>query len=299
MHDLPDVWRRWWDAHGERLAQSTRKNYARTEALCADLGARPDAGDVARWCGELARRFAPGTAALHRDQMRAVFSYAHAAGWVKTNPVALAPWRRPPPPEPHPVRDMDRVFPRIVAAMPDARAVALCAVVRYLGIRIEEALGLTREDFRPLGIAILRQRPHPNRWHTTQPKGRGSLRARRVLPWREPLRAFLAPVLAAPDPLVRCISPVRRVRVPFVFPYRWPELEGLRRRLARAAPEHFGPGCAWHTFRHTLAFELADSGTPLERIRDVLGHASIATTERYIGRLHGAVVAADAFAGLD
>lgn len=40
-----------------------------------------------------------------------------------------------------------------------------------------------------------------------------------------------------------------------------------------------------HGFRHTHAFELATEGTPVHVIRKQLGHASLATTERYIDHL--------------
>ena len=37
----------------------------------------------------------------------------------------------------------------------------------------------------------------------------------------------------------------------------------------------------WHDLRHEYASRLAERGVPLSQIRDLLGHASIVTTERY------------------
>jgi site-specific recombinase XerD len=37
----------------------------------------------------------------------------------------------------------------------------------------------------------------------------------------------------------------------------------------------------WHDFRHEYASRLVERGVPLAQVRDLLGHASIATTERY------------------
>jgi site-specific recombinase XerD len=45
-----------------------------------------------------------------------------------------------------------------------------------------------------------------------------------------------------------------------------------------------------HGLRHTHAFELAGEGTPIHLIQAQLGHASAATTDRYIKHLHPAAV---------
>ena len=37
----------------------------------------------------------------------------------------------------------------------------------------------------------------------------------------------------------------------------------------------------WQGLRHQYASRLAEPGVPLSRVRDLLGHASITTTERY------------------
>ena len=37
----------------------------------------------------------------------------------------------------------------------------------------------------------------------------------------------------------------------------------------------------WHDLRHEYASRLVERGVPLSQVRDLLGHASIATTERY------------------
>ena len=37
----------------------------------------------------------------------------------------------------------------------------------------------------------------------------------------------------------------------------------------------------WHDFRHEYASRLVERGVPLSQVRDLLGHASIVTTERY------------------
>jgi integrase-like protein len=37
----------------------------------------------------------------------------------------------------------------------------------------------------------------------------------------------------------------------------------------------------WHDLRHEYASRLVEEGVPLAQVRDLLGHASITTTERY------------------
>ncbi len=39
--------------------------------------------------------------------------------------------------------------------------------------------------------------------------------------------------------------------------------------------------CHWHDLRHEYASRLAESGVPLVQVKELLGHASIVTTERY------------------
>ncbi len=50
------------------------------------------------------------------------------------------------------------------------------------------------------------------------------------------------------------------------------------RAACRRAQVH---GMKWHDLRHTYASRLTERGVPLSQVRDLLGHASITTTERY------------------
>jgi len=56
--------------------------------------------------------------------------------------------------------------------------------------------------------------------------------------------------------------------------YRGDSLENLRRKHPADLPP-------FHRARHTLATTLAREGVPLERIRELLRHTSVSTTERY------------------
>jgi integrase len=52
--------------------------------------------------------------------------------------------------------------------------------------------------------------------------------------------------------------------------------------LTPACQEHFRQiDLHWHDLRHEYASRLVERGVPLSQVRDLLGHASITTTERY------------------
>ena len=142
-----------------------------------------------------------------------------------------------------------------------ARDEAVLALLYGCGLRISEALSLKRGD-APLcdSVRIL---------------GKGSkVRIVPVLPAvREAVDAYLAllPFTLAPgEPLFRA------VRGGPLGPRRVQELmERLRGRLGlsdRATP---------HALRHSFATHLLGAGADLRSIQELLGHASLSTTQRY------------------
>lgn len=299
---LPELWQGWEAARGRGLKPSSQKNYARVRRLSASLGDYPTPGDVVLWLASLqSMGLAPGTVAQARDILHGVYTLAQHAGWATTHPVALAPWRRPPPAQLDPVTELPELWPRIrdvAGATPRERA--FLGVLYHLGLRLEEALGLERRHVaqRAAGWRLLvrQQRSHPNRWTVTGTKGQRG-RGARDLPVPAELRELLAPVVGAAPVQLRLGTRgmPREVRpVPFLFPFRQHELAAVRERLEHIAPETFGPHKAWHQFRRGLATRLRLAGKPTRTIADVLGHESEKTTEGYFGRLTGARVAADA-----
>jgi len=55
----------------------------------------------------------------------------------------------------------------------------------------------------------------------------------------------------------------------------WKELSTECRKAFKSIDLH------WHDLRHEYASRLVERGVPLAQVRDLLGHASITTTERY------------------
>jgi integrase len=57
--------------------------------------------------------------------------------------------------------------------------------------------------------------------------------------------------------------------------------EGLKTGFRRAREAAGMPTVRFHDLRHSCASLLVNMGVPLEVIRDILGHTTVKTTERY------------------
>lgn len=142
-----------------------------------------------------------------------------------------------------------------------ARDTALLSLLYGCGLRIGEALGLPRRA-APLGEAL-----------SVVGKGRKERRVPVLPAVREAMAAYLAlcPWRVAPDgalflgarggPLQPAVAQ-RRMR-------------DARRRLG--LPESATP----HALRHSFATHLLAAGGDLRAIQELLGHASLSTTQRY------------------
>jgi integrase len=64
-------------------------------------------------------------------------------------------------------------------------------------------------------------------------------------------------------------------------PWLWPGVTTLRRRFSEARMAIGKPDLHIHDLRHTYASLLCVSGAPMTAVRDLLGHTSIAVTNRY------------------
>jgi integrase len=57
--------------------------------------------------------------------------------------------------------------------------------------------------------------------------------------------------------------------------------EGLKTGFARARVKAGMPDVNFHDLRHSCASLLVNMGVPLDVVRDILGHTTVKTTERY------------------
>jgi integrase/recombinase XerC len=142
-----------------------------------------------------------------------------------------------------------------------ARDQALITLLYGCGLRISEALSLTRGD-APLDETI-----------RITGKG-GKTRIVPVLPIvREAVNAYLA---AFPMPIAPSEALFRaKRRGPYTPRHAQAMMQMLRGRLglpASATP---------HALRHSFATHLLGAGADLRSIQELLGHASLSTTQRY------------------
>jgi integrase/recombinase XerC len=272
-----------WLGGQRRAAEATVTNYGRDVAgflgfLTGHLGAEPDRAalaaltqaDLRAWLSHLA---SAGLAAPSRARalsaVRGFFRFLARTGGPE-NPAAAAlasPRRRPPIPRAL-GQDDARVVTEEISAEAEpwvaARDAAVAALLYGAGLRIAEALSLTRAEA-----------PLPGKDGGLRVRGKGNKeRVVPVLPAvREAVAAYLAlcpHALGPGDPLFVGVRGgalnQRQVRAAMIT---------LRRALG--LPEHATP----HALRHSFATHLLEGGADLRAIQDLLGHASLTTTQRY------------------
>ncbi|BAJ80062.1 MULTISPECIES: tyrosine recombinase XerC [Acidiphilium] len=142
-----------------------------------------------------------------------------------------------------------------------ARDTALMALLYGAGLRIHEALGLNIGDLPPEGAPL-------------SVRGKGG--RQRIVPLLPVLRREIASWLRhhpAPTPDAPLFLGARGARLnPGVVQRR---LRDFRR--LNGLPEHATP----HALRHSFATHLLANGADLRAIQELLGHASLSTTQRY------------------
>jgi integrase/recombinase XerC len=172
------------------------------------------------------------------------------------------------PPPPRPVTE-DQALGLLAEAGADSdkqdwenlRDEAVLALLYGCGLRISEALALTRRD-APLGSSV-------------RILGKGS--KTRVTPVLPQVRAAVDAYVAALPFVLDPEAPLFRARRGGPLPPRRVQelMVNLRGRLGlseRATP---------HALRHSFATHLLGAGADLRSIQELLGHASLSTTQRY------------------
>ncbi len=275
-------WLAWLDQE-RRAAALTVNAYGRDVAgflgfLTLHLGKTPDGADLAAlsladFRAWLARAAAQGaqapTRARHLAAVRSFFRFLERRHGIANPRLALlgAPRVKRPLPKALAV-DEARAASGEIGSLADtsaiaARDVALFTLLYGCGLRIAEALALT-----------VRDAPLPGSDAPLRVLGKGG--RTRLVPVLAAVRASIAAWLA--------LHPRPDKEAPLFLGARGKRLSaGVAQRTMRSfrrlamLPEHATP----HALRHSFATHLLAGGADLRAIQDLLGHASLSTTQRY------------------
>lgn len=157
---------------------------------------------------------------------------------------------------------------KLVAATKDARYRVALLLAADAGLRIGEVRALPWIDVNEIGREITVTWSYDRTNALSETKGW----ERRIVPISERLWAAM--------------QSVERVG-PLVFarldgkPLGYDAVRDVVHEIYDAAGVT-APTMPWHALRHTFGTELANSGAPIQMIREMLGHKSIETTLRYL-----------------
>ena len=251
---------------GSKTSRHTRRAYGRDAAGFLAFVHRPLAavtlGDLQKWAESLGQG-SLGAAGQNRalTAIKSLLSFAHETGYLPFNVGAAVKLR------PHPDRLAQRILEesevaRLIAAAPEGRDRVLLKLLYVSGIRVSELCGLKWCD------AMGR---HEGGQITVFGKG-GKTRAVLLKPkvW-EQLPGIRGEAQAT-DPIFRsrkgggALDPSQVRRIVYA--------------AARAAglAQHVSP----HWMRHAHASHALDRNAPIHLVQATLGHASVATTGRYL-----------------
>jgi len=201
--------------------------------------------------------------------LRSLYDFAQRIGAVTINPADNV--KRPQLPQVTPkglttvqTRELLAVIPETVSGRRD-RAIIFTAVLT--GLRREELIGLTAD--------ALSTSDEGTPMYTARTKG-GKLRYREL---PQPAYKAITTYLDADGRPLDSLDDDARI-----FPITSQTIYENLRRYGKAIGVE---GLTVHTLRHTAAKLRRQSGASLEDVQAILGHASIATTARYLARLEG------------
>ena len=234
-----------------------------------DVGsAPPDRRRFRGWLADMAGRgLARTTVARRVSALRSFYRFCGRTGRIDINDLSWLRAPRPPKSVPKPVSEEDArallaaIFRRRGDDWAKQRDFALLMMLYGSGLRISEALDLTRRDV-PLGD-----------WLRITGKG-GKIREVPVLPAiAEAVAAYVGacPFDGGPD------APLFVSARGNAFGARAAQRLVESLRLELSLPAHVTP----HALRHAFATHLLGNGADLRAIQELLGHASLSTTQRY------------------
>ena len=217
--------------------------------------------------GPHGRQPSPSTVIVRLAALRSFYDFARRMGMVTTNPTVdvKRPKARLPVPRGLEVEELQRllaVIPDTVVGKRD-RAIVLVAV--FTGLRRQEIIGLKARDITRNGAIYYNVR------------AKGGINRRRELP-APAFHAILDALEADGRPLEGLAPGDSLFNISDVTFYAY-----LRKYAKRAGLEGLKP----HDLRHTAAKMRRNNGASIEDVGALLGHASIATTARYLARMEG------------
>ncbi|TMK39684.1 MAG: tyrosine recombinase [Actinobacteria bacterium] len=257
-------------------AEKTRRAYGldagQLAEWCTSMGLDPadvSARDLRRYAAHLSdRRLSATTTARKLASVRTLFRCLREHGWVAHNPAELVPAPKRPARLPRVLKpaELSALLDRIPASTPlDVRDRALFEVAYACGLRAEELvdLELTSVDFDR---------------ETVRVEGKGA--KTRLVPIGEEALAALGRYLARARPALAGAGDESALFLSKSG--RRLGTSDVRRRLRVWARRSGLPGSpSPHALRHSFATHLLEGGADLRAIQELLGHASISTTQLY------------------
>jgi site-specific recombinase XerD len=271
-----------FDAHlrARGMAEKTRRAYGVDLGQLAEwagpqgIGARTlDHRTLRRFAGVLGERGASKTTVARKlAAVRTFFRFLVERGELEANPADLVatPKRDSYLPRVLKPAEVGALLERIPASTPlELRDRALFELAYGAGLRAEELVNLDVADLDPDGEEL-------------RVTGKGQ--KTRIVPAGEPAWRALERYLDRGRPGLASRSEGRRAE-PAVFlskSGRRISTSDVRRRLTLSTRRvALDGGVSPHTLRHSFATHLLEGGADLRSIQELLGHASISTTQTY------------------
>lgn len=262
------------------VVESDGADRAGGSSALQDVG-RLARADVSGFVTHLATRpsgpLAPRSIARMLSSVRSFTAFAAGEGWLPLDPgTAVRPPKAPMRlPKAIPVEDMERLLGAVSVDADDPvqlRDKALLELLYATGARISEAVGLSVDDVTTLSDA-------DGELSVVKVTGKGN--KQRIVPLGSFARAAIDAYLVRARPVFAARGP----STPALF------LGARGARLSRqsawlviqaaAAAADLEAHVSPHTFRHSFATHLLEGGADVRVVQELLGHASVATTQIY------------------
>jgi site-specific recombinase XerD len=233
-----------------------------------------DARMLRRYAGVMSERgLSKSSVARKIASIRAFYRHLVQRGLMEANPADLVATPKKDQYLPRVLKPAEAagVLDSIPASGPlDLRDRAIFEVAYGAGLRAEELVNLDVTDLDPDAEEM-------------RVNGKGS--KTRVVPAGEPAWQAIERYLDRARPKLAATSDDGRRAEPALFLSkngRRLSTSDVRRRLKVSAQRSgTGPGVTPHTLRHSFATHLLEGGADLRAIQEMLGHASISTTQTY------------------